>query len=431
MNAMTGIRGTALLCAATAWLILGSPLQGEDQPTQPLITNVFQDAELRAVLQDIASQANVAIICDVSVGGSVSVDLDRVPLDEALRRVLMAGAYVYRQVAPDCYLVGSGDPKQPTFSLLSETEVIPLNHIRPQRFSDLLLSEFYAPYVNVNGDGSLVVVTGPPELIARVKADLAKIDRPKDQIMIEALVTDIHSSTGKELSIDWRMTTGVAEPEGTRTVSFEGMTLGYTSLQMKQLLIALQALFRDGLATIRANPRVVALDGEEAEIFVGREEYFSLLLGGTVGYPYYRLESIRSGITLKIRAHRAEGDQIVLDIAPEVSDVIGKGTGGLPVVNRRTVKTKVRVTDGETVVIGGLVAELERRSKAGVPLLQDLPLLGFLFSSSSTSRERSEVVVLITPHVLRSTATAGALSGSGRAEPAASLTSAADEGHQR
>ncbi len=249
--------------------------------------------------------------------------------------------------------------------------------------------------------------------------------------MIEALVTDIHSSTGKELSIDWRMTTGVAEPEGTRTVSFEGMTLGYTSLQMKQLLIALQALFMDGLATIRANPRVVALDGEEAEIFVGREEYFSLLLGGTVGYPYYRLESIRSGITLKIRAHRAEGDQIVLDIAPEVSDVIGKGTGGLPVVNRRTVKTKVRVTDGETVVIGGLVAELERRSKAGVPLLQDLPLLGFLFSSSSTSRERSEVVVLITPHVLRSTATAGALSGSGRAEPAASLTSAADEGHQR
>jgi len=367
----------------------------------PLISNAFLEADLRSALYDVAQQAGVHIIVDDNVNGTVSVDLDQVPLEEALKLMLMAGGHSFRKIDANCYLVGTGDPQSPTFNLLSTTAVIPLHHIKAEKASDLLLSDYFRDYLKVDPSKNVVVVTAPQAIIDRVVADLKRIDVPRSQVLIEAVIVDVQAERAKEFLSDWRLTTNVPSPEDTRTIAFEGLTLGYTSLHMRELLVALRALVTNGIARIRAEPSVSTLDGEQAEIFVGREEYFSILAGGTITYPYYRLESIKSGITLRVLPRIVEDDLITLEFSPEVSDVVARGEEGLPVVSRRRVTTTVRVSDGETVVVGGLAAELVRKERAGVPLLRDLPLVGVLFSRTATSYQKDEVMVLLTPHIVR------------------------------
>jgi type II secretory pathway component GspD/PulD (secretin) len=387
-----------VLCLAVwAWAV-ADPEQPEPER---LVSNVFLDTDLRLALQDVAQQAGVHIICDDTVNGFISLDLEEVPLEEALRLMLMAGGYSCRKIDPKCYLVGAGDPQSPTFNLLSSTAVMPLRHIKAAKTSDLLLSDYYDDYVKVDAERNVVVVTGPQSIIDRVAADLARIDVARAQVMIEAVVVDVETDKAREFMTNWSLTENVSNPEGTRTVSFADLTLGYTSLHMRELLLALRALVTNGIARIRAEPSVTTLDGEQAEIFVGREEYFSILAGGTITYPYYRLESIKSGITLSVAPRIVEDGLVTLQFAPEVSDVVARGEEGLPVVSRRRVSTTVRVRDGETVAVGGLAAELVRKERTGVPVLRDLPIVGMLFSRTETSSRKSEVIVLLTPHIIR------------------------------
>jgi len=116
-----------------------------------------------------------------------------------------------------------------------------------------------------------------------------------------------------------------------------------------------------------------------------------------------RLEAIEAGVTLEILARVSDDGIIVLEVAPSVSDVQGSAIqdGTLPVIGRRQVKTTVRVRDGETLALGGLLQQREVEQRTRVPILGDLPIFGRLFSSTRRSQEETEVLVFITPHILR------------------------------
>ncbi|KPK45629.1 MAG: hypothetical protein AMK72_10750 [Planctomycetes bacterium SM23_25] len=174
----------------------------------------------------------------------------------------------------------------------------------------------------------------------------------------------------------------------------------------------LRAIIQDQKGQVLANPRIIAMNGQEAEIFVGQEKYFSLL-SGHAAYPYYRLESIKCGVTLKVTPHIGAGGRIILDLEPEVSDVVQDWTRdanengqensftALPVVTRRRAKTTITVEDGQTVVIGGLLQEHRREMIAKIPLLGDVPLLGPVFQNIQKAVEQKEIVLVITTHLVR------------------------------
>jgi len=112
-----------------------------------------------------------------------------------------------------------------------------------------------------------------------------------------------------------------------------------------------------------------------------------------------RLETLRTGISLKFTPRVSETGEILLKVEPEVSDAI-EVADGLPMVNRRRVATSIRVKDGETIVIGGLKLKSEYEAKSKVPLLGDLPILGLFFSSTRKASTETEVVIFITPKIM-------------------------------
>ena len=174
----------------------------------------------------------------------------------------------------------------------------------------------------------------------------------------------------------------------------------------------LRAIVESRKGQVLANPRVLVMNNTEAEIFVGQEKYFTLL-SGQASNPYYTLQSIKAGVTLKVCPSIGQDGQITLGLEPEGSDVVADdsrmgnsaslsdgSSATFPVVTRRRAKTVVGTRDGETIMIGGLLRDQHRQVIDKVPGVGDIPLLGAFFRKISDTVERQEVVLLITVHLV-------------------------------
>lgn len=387
-----------------------------------MVTNIFYDTDVREILHTMAAQCGVNVISDQTVTGLLTVELIDVPLEEAMQRVLTPFNLTYRWM-DGYYIVGLAHPDNPSFPLLTKTELYRPNHVKA---SDIpkMMSQFYEPYLRVDTDMNTVTLTGSPELIDRMKADLARVDTPPRQIMIEAMVTEVTSDVNREIGIDWGIggekivdvgdtmffgletgVTSAARGDPTASAALERVGIksrGWTGLYRARI----RALEDAGKAHIKANPRIATLEGKQALIFVGREEYFTIFTG-QIGYTYGQLEVIKTGIALTITPYVSDDTLITLEVEPVVSDVIGSGSTGLPVTSKRSVKTRIRLAQGETAVIGGLKTSNTMENVRKIPLLGSIPILGHLFRHTETSEVESETTILITPTLWEPEATSG------------------------
>jgi type IV pilus assembly protein PilQ len=385
------------------------PIQEEPWYEEPLVTNYFYDTDLREALRDISAQTGVNIIPDDTVQGIVTLEVYDMPIEECLRRMLSPLGYTFRK-REGYYIVGAPHPQNPSFPLLTETTLYSPNYISAEDVARLL-SDYYAPYVKINSSTNTVAITASPEMTESALEDLAKIDVAPRQVMIEAIVTEMSESAARTLGLDWSFTgtDGVestfdlrnSPPSRADTSLFfyfskVGETVGRYNVNFETTLRALE---EDGEIDIRANPRLATINGRAASIFIGREEYYSIVTG-PLSYPYTKLELIQVGITLEVTPYVSEDNEITVAIKPEVSDVAGQGASDLPVVSKRSVDTKLRVRDGETITVGGLTLRAENTRTTGVPFLSRIPILGYLFKQETVTLEEREIVVFITPRII-------------------------------
>ncbi len=374
------------------------------------ISNLFYMTDISEVLLDVSSQAGVSIATAQGVRGQVTAEFDDVPLEECLGRLVTPLGLTWIWM-DGYYLVGEANPDDPGSTPLTSTVDVRPRHLLAAEVAEKL-PHSYDRYVRVGGDnsGNTVSVTGSPELIKKFMRDLASIDHPPRQIVLEALVVQVSSDVTREWGIDWK----VLGSDGGATFSlaklapalmdssFIGQILdthigGLDAVE--SVSVAVRALEETGDANIRANPSVATLDGQEAKIRVGTEAYYSLL-SGSVSYAYYTLQKIATGITLTITPYVGASSEITSDISIEVSDVSASGPNGLPVTNVRQVETRARVGNGESVMIGGLLSEAQRTTENRIPILGSIPLLGGLFGHTRIDKVESELLVFVTPHIM-------------------------------
>jgi type II secretory pathway component GspD/PulD (secretin) len=375
-----------------------------------LITNSYFETDLRQVLTDLSMETSIPIIWDTTVQGLVTFDAIEQPLEEVLRSILLPTGYVF-SFQQGTYFVGSPRPEGPAFALLSTTEVVPLSNIDATEAIELL-SDFFEPYVKANPTGNAVCITAPQSFVERIRSDLAKIDEPPTQMLIDVVVSEISTDALRRMGLDWSMVGSDGDQSfvvGTDHTDIDGAAIvgELTSLGRDigsysvDLAASLEALVQSGEARIRANPKIAALNGRTAEIGLTTDQYFVIATSSSQYTTYNTLQAVSSGIRLEITAYASRSGEITVHVEPEVGDVVGKGENDLPEISRRTASTTVRVNDGETFTIGGLSTQLENTTHKKVPLLGDIPLLGMLFRYEETSRKDSQIVIFITPHILR------------------------------
>lgn len=380
-----------------------------DQPKEStLVTNVFYETSLRQVLSDIATQMGVIIVPDVSVRGVVTCELKDVPLDKALEIVLAGTGFVVKKT-PDYYLVCSADLESPSFALISQTRLVKLNYVKADATAKML-SPSFRPFVQADKETNSLCITAPPVLIERIVDDLKLIDQPPRHVILEARIVVLERSDLLDLGVQWNWpqilggTYSGSEQHGGSALRPNwpwGIQIGYTPGRefTNSLVLTLNLLAQNDQAAMVARPQVMAQDGKEAEIKVTTEEYFQIITEAY--YARSQLEKIETGTVLKITPRIGEKGDITLEMTTEVSDVVARGENNLPVVTRRMTKNTVRIEDGGTAVLAGLMDSRTESNRTHVPGIGRLPVLEHLFRSRTTREASRQVAVFVTASLVR------------------------------
>jgi general secretion pathway protein D len=270
---------------------------------------------------------------------------------------------------------------------------------------------------------------------------IKQLDVPRPMVYIEALIMEVNANKAFNLGVEWRGLKEVNDTSaafigsggassttpggynildglttvtsaGTIAAAFPaGFSMGIIGAGIKigdilfpNIGAVVQAYKTDQEVSILSTPQLMTLDNEEAEINVGSNVPYitqQQSTATTVGVNYNTYEYRDVGVILNITPHINEENFIRLKISQQVTKVTSPSTSATPTTLKRTAKTTVVVKDNETIVIGGLVGDSTQDNTYKVPLLGDIPILGWLFKTHSTSREKTNLYVFLTPHIVR------------------------------
>ena len=292
-----------------------------------------------------------------------------------------------------------------------------------------------------------LIITAQPDVMEGLSALIARLDIAREMVLVEAIIVEVLANNGKALGFDWMAAnkhqgfTGVnssgalsglgANPdlidpgssEDDKLVGLAGALasipggylggLNFTSGDTSFAAI-LTALETNGETNILSTPSLMTLDNNEASIVVGQEvpfvtgSYTSTGAGSSnPGNPFQTVERENVGITLKVTPHVNEGEDITLNITQIVSGIAGSTTADIGtgiITNERKIETTVRVNNADTVVLGGLLRDEVQETVSKVPWLGDIPFLGRLFSSSSTTVQKTNLMIFLRPTIVNSAA---------------------------
>jgi len=289
-----------------------------------------------------------------------------------------------------------------------------------------------------------VVITGQPEMLRSLEGVIRQLDVPRAQVHIEAIIVEVYESDGAQLGVQWysetggftQFTNGVAPvsgiaagikaaegEEGTTVITENGdktenpdtngdytilaQLLGTVSGGMFGVAkndwgAIIQAVNSNTNSNILATPSITTMDNEEAYFLVGQE--IPVITGSQASStgssnPFQTVDRQEVGIKLLVTPQINEGNSVQLTIEQEVSSVSG-ATGVDISINKREIKTTVMVESGQTVILGGLIDEDVQESVQKVPLLGDIPFLGHLFKSTSTTTRKRNLMVFLKPQII-------------------------------
>jgi general secretion pathway protein D len=245
---------------------------------------------------------------------------------------------------------------------------------------------------------------GPKARIARLKAQIAQIDVPVDSVVLETEVVELSESGAKSIGIDFTNSSGQLATFSVQTGQYIPVGYGANSgarLTSGQLQAAITAQVSKGNGRIVSRPRIAALSGTTAKIITGDAIPIltAITLSGVNGVSQ-QVQYVNVGVTLQI-APRVSPDGTVTS---HVFCVVSSETGtsqGYPTISQREAETIASVTDGDSFVIGGLTQDSALDSKTRIPLLGDIPLLGQAFGTTSHTRQKTDLYIVVTPHVIR------------------------------
>ena len=295
-------------------------------------------------------------------------------------------------------------------------------------------SPFESGKVTITADkasNSLVIMASSADYTNLAQV-IKKLDRRSKQVFVQVLIAEVSLDKSRELGLQsgviggavlnqYMTVAGVYDPYGTlgevaKLIAAGGKLTPDLSASPVNITAALKALDKNGLVNILSTPNILTSDNKEAEINVGENVPFQASTTSATGIGITQsVERKDIGINLKIKPQISEGDYIRMDINQEISAVKNdKGQAIDLVTTKRSAKTSIVVKDKETVVIGGLIQDSEDINVSKVPFLGDIPGLGWLFKTTTKTRKKTNLMILLTPSIVRDAADLAAVSDSQR-----------------
>jgi general secretion pathway protein D len=303
--------------------------------------------------------------------------------------------------------------------------------------------------IDSHEDSNALVITAEPDMMRSLEKVIRQLDVRRAQVLVEAIIVEVFEGDGTTLGVQWANEKGGGTQFNNGVVGIGSLAVGIDQAQDRVIVdsitttdggtpvvvpteqtqlgdltglasllggvnglllggvkdgwgAVLQAVSTDTNSNLLATPHLTTMDNEEAFFIVGQE--VPIITGSTTGSnnanPFQSVDRQEVGIKLKVTPQINEGDAVQLSIEQEVSSVSG-ATSVDVIINKREIKTSVIVDDGGTIVLGGLIDDAVQESVSKVPLLGDIPILGNLFKSTTTTVSKRNLMVFIRPTIIR------------------------------
>jgi len=374
---------------------------------QKRLTIEFREAPLRSVFESISRSSGVNFVFDKDVRGDarITVFLRDVTLDEAMR-VILATQQLDRKLLND-----------------SSVLIYPNTQAKQQEHQELVTRSFYLANADVKQAQvlvktmaktrdvyiderlNLIIVRDTPEVVRLTERLIASIDLPEPEVMLEVEVMEVGTNRLNELGLQWPDTVQYGLPGAVGQVLLSQRGDFRASIANPAVIATLRG--NSGATNLIANPKLRARNREKARVQIGEKlPVFtttstlnaSVSTAVTVSY-------IDTGLKLEVEPSVQLDNEVIMKVNLEVNSLVRQvaGPGGSIAyqVGLRNASTSLRLRDGETQILAGLINDEDRKAVQGLPGLSELPVLGRLFGVHSDTRNKSELVLLITPRVVR------------------------------
>jgi type IV pilus assembly protein PilQ len=437
--------------------------EAEKVYTGERLTLNFQDIDVRAVLQLLADTSGQNIVVSDTVKGRVTLRLQNVPWDQALDIVLRTKGLDMRKkdnvimVAPQAEIAAREKAELAAQKDIQElaplrTEFLQVNYAKAGDIAKLLKAggggSLLSPRGNVSIDErtNTLLVQDTAEQLDQIRSMVATLDIPVRQVLIESRIVIVSDDFSRDLGVRWGFTrvsddlgdlmavsgssqatdtimgsaldnlanTGNPYPVQVPFGNFDRYNvnmpvnnpagrIALAILDFDDFLIDLElsAAQAEGTGKIVSAPRVITANQREAVIEQGVEVPYQESASSGATTTQFK----KAVLSLKVTPQITPDDRIILDLEvnkDSVGQLVPSATGGfVPSIDTRSITTQVLVNDGQTVVLGGIMETEERDTEKKVPWLGDIPGLGYLFKTSGKSNQRDELLIFVTPKILR------------------------------
>lgn len=391
----------------------------------------FQDIDVRSVLQLIADFTDLNLVASDTVQGNITLRLQNVPWDQALDLVLKTKGLDKRKIG-NVLLVAPADEiaarerqemeaqKQIAELAPLRRELIQVNYAKASQIAALFQSVTSGQgdergSVTVDDRTNSIIAYQTQEKLDELRRVVAQLDIPVRQVMIEARIVEANVDYSKSLGVKWggSLTTGSGnwtasgkDGAGSPFVdlgtigSTSGLGIGFVS-NHAILDLQLSAMEKTGNGEVVSQPKVVTSDKETAKILKGAEiPYQEASSSGATSTSFKE-----AALSLEVTPQITPDNRIIMDVKVTKDEPdFANALNGVPPIKKNEVNANVLVSDGETIVIGGVFSNTQRKSVDKVPFLGDLPFVGRVFRRDYVQDEKSELLVFITPRIMNNQA---------------------------
>lgn len=357
----------------------------------------LKDADIKTVLQIFAKATKTNILASDDVVGKVTVTFSGIDPKEGLEAVLRTKGLDWFEEAGTVFV--------------SNKKILRSYYLMNAKPSDLQLtiSAILPAGSVVTADDSYnaLVIQTTSDYLPRLEKLIKELDVPPIQVMVETRMIEINNTDGGNAGVDIKYTRTTNNNDIAQTKNFAGRDTdkdarGFYSQILSIFSTTSLEAYLSALATktgynVVAAPRITTLNNKEAQILIGsRLGYKTSIISQTSTTQVINFLSV--GTSLILTPNVTKNGYIRMKIYPKISD--GSVVSDLPEEKTTETRNEVMVMDGQTFVIGGLIKESDQQTDYGVPFLMDIPLIGSLFRKTVTSKEKRELLVFVTPHII-------------------------------
>ena len=385
----------------------------ETQPTKAPLTGVrysegryslsYLDSPLKTIVAEVAAVGEVSLVVQGELEGNLSIHVEDVPI-AMLFRLLFSGTEYSFVVQDRVFVIGNRET-----TTLQDYRLIKLEHLNAEMVQQTLPQTVVGEStITIVKELNSLLLNGESAKLVELENMIQQMDQPIPQVLIEVMVVDFNYTEDQELGVSVTNGDNKIFPEldvGLEANRDAGGNFRITRLP-SNFEVKIRALESQEKARIISKPHVAALNGHEASIKIGSKQFYRVEQEELVGDQTPRLrtseqiQDIEANIFLKITPWVSGSGEVTTVIEPTFTTFLGAIVDNIPPpISTRELKSTVRLKDGETIILGGLIEKFDTVNHQGVPFFSRIPLLGHLFRNRQTNRRKSELVIYITPHI--------------------------------